>query len=240
MELLLPFIYRKGEENHVLKVVIAEDDFRVANIHERFLAKFTEMKVVGKALNAKQTMDMLREKHPDLLLLDVYLPDELGSDLLADIRAQFPYVDIMMITAAANKSLIEKALHYGVEHYFIKPVAMDHFQQTIEKYLEKRNLLQSEELVNQQLVDILFGNRTQEGTVKDQSLPKGIDMITLGKVKAVLKENEGFSAEQVGNLIGASRTTARRYLEYLISANECRAEVEYGIVGRPERKYYLK
>ncbi|MEH7378742.1 DNA-binding response regulator, partial [Neobacillus drentensis] len=70
-------------------------------------------------------------------------------------------------------------------------------------------------------------------------LPKGIDEITLGKVKnALLINNQGLSAEEVGKEIGASRITARRYLEYLSSIKEAKAEVVYGIVGRPERKYY--
>ncbi|MFD1458783.1 helix-turn-helix domain-containing protein [Scopulibacillus daqui] len=61
----------------------------------------------------------------------------------------------------------------------------------------------------------------------------------MSKVLDILdKSDSGLSAEQVGRRMGASRTTARRYLEYLISADYCRAEVEYGIVGRPERKYY--
>ncbi|MGB2130978.1 MAG: two-component system response regulator, partial [Marinobacterium sp.] len=45
------------------------------------------------------------------------------------------------------------------------------------------------------------------------------------------------SAEEVGTAIGASRTTARRYLEYLVSTRELEAGVNYGSVGRPERRY---
>lgn len=58
-------------------------------------------------------------------------------------------------------------------------------------------------------------------------------------MKAVLEtQQSGMSAEEVGNAIGASRITARRYLEYMSSVNELRTEVVYGIVGRPEKKYY--
>jgi len=222
-----------------IKAVIAEDDFRVAQVHEKFLGEFPCFKVVGKALNAKETLQLVREKKPDFLLLDVYFPDRLGVDLLADLRLQFPHLDIMMITAAAEKDFIEKALHYGVEHYFIKPVSLDQFKRAIKKYLDKKSLFQTADTVDQAWVDSLFGAARQEAASKETPLPKGIDAITLGKVKAVLLPDQGQSAEQVAEKIGASRTTARRYLEYLVSAHICRAEVEYGIVGRPERKYYL-
>lgn len=222
-----------------ITTVIAEDDFRVADIHEKFLKKFKEIQVIEKTLNGEQTLQILQEKTPDLLILDVYMPDMLGSDLLPIIRERFPKVSIIMITAAADKYSIEKALGYGVENYLIKPVNRDRFDEVIMDYIKKHSLLISEREIDQNYVDLLFGNKKQEKVKNDTVLPKGIDEITLGKVKNVLQvKKHGLSAEEVGNEIGASRITARRYLEYLSSINEAKAEVVYGIVGRPERKYY--
>ncbi|WP_026221854.1 response regulator [Bacillus sp. 37MA] len=222
-----------------IRVAIAEDDFRVADIHEKFLNRFEEIEVIGKALNAKQTIEILDQQKPDLLLLDVYMPDQLGSDLLPVIRQKYKQVDILMITAATDKEILEKALHYGVEYFLIKPVKMERFYQIIEEYLNKYQLLQSKREIDQDFVDLIFNKSSTSTTEQETSLPKGIDEITLSKVRTVLEiSNKGLSAEQVGVQIGASRTTARRYLEYLISARECKAEVVYGAVGRPERKYY--
>ncbi|MDM5360270.1 response regulator [Peribacillus sp. RS7] len=223
-----------------IRAVIAEDDFRVADIHEKFLKNFDEIEVVGKAVNAKKTLRILEQKSPDLLLLDVYMPDQLGTDLLPDIRQKFPNVDIIMITAATDKELLEKALHYGVENYLIKPVEMKRFNQVIEEYLKKAHLMKSKQEIDQDFVDLILKkgsavSETNDGT----ALPKGVDEITLAKVIEVLEASDiGLSAEQVSGQIGASRTTARRYLEYLISVKKCKAEVVYGVVGRPERRYY--
>ncbi|HWL12039.1 MAG TPA: response regulator [Ureibacillus sp.] len=221
-----------------IKAVIAEDDFRVAAIHEKFLGNFKEIDVVGKALNGKETIELLEEHRPDLLLLDVYMPDQLGTDLLPSIRKQFPEVDIIMITAATDKEILVKALNYGVEHYLIKPVKMELFNETIEAYLNKSQLIESKQEVDQDFVNQLFRKAASSNEVKESTLPKGIDEITLVKVSNVLKSsNTSLSAEEVSEQIGASRTTARRYLEYLITVKECKAEVVYGVVGRPERRY---
>ncbi|KON70601.1 transcriptional regulator [Peribacillus butanolivorans] len=223
-----------------IRAVIAEDDFRVADIHEKFLKNFEEIEVVGKAVNAKKTLRILEQKSPDLLLLDVYMPDQLGTDLLPSIRQKFPNVDIIMITAATEKEQLEKALHYGVENYLIKPVEMKRFNQVIEEYLKKAHLMQSKQDIDQDFVDLILkkGSATPE-TNDGPALPKGVDEITLTKVMEVLEISDiGLSAEQVSSQIGASRTTARRYLEYLISVKKCKAEVIYGVVGRPERRYY--
>ncbi|MFJ7467442.1 response regulator [Peribacillus frigoritolerans] len=223
-----------------IRAVIAEDDFRVADIHEKFLKNFDEIEVVGKAVNAKKTLRILEQKSPDLLLLDVYMPDQLGTDLLPDIRKKFPNVDIIMITAATDKEQLEKALHYGVENYLIKPVEMKRFNQVIEEYLKKVHLMKSKQEIDQDFVDLILKKSSSVSESNDgQALPKGVDEITLAKVIEVLEAGDiGLSAEQVSGQIGASRTTARRYLEYLISVKKCKAEVVYGVVGRPERRYY--
>ncbi len=222
-----------------VKVAIAEDDFRVANVHEKFLKKIPEVEIAGKALNAEKTLELLHTKKVDLLLLDIYMPDKLGTDILTTIRANFEDVDIIMITAATDKAFLEKAIRNGVQNYLIKPVKMDRFTDTVKEYIQSRNLLQNKEEVDQNIVDRLFKNSDESKTEDNRELPKGIDALTLNKVLEVLRNSQkGLSAEEIGKRMGAARTTARRYLEYLISVDKCRSEVEYGSVGRPERKYY--
>ncbi|WP_231687841.1 response regulator [Bacillus sp. FJAT-27251] len=222
-----------------IKVIIAEDDFRIAQIHEEYLRQVKGMELVGKALNAKETLNLLSEHKADLLLLDVYMPDRLGTDLLMEIREKHSDIDIILITAATDKEHLNKALKFGVQHYLIKPVTMETFVETMEKYKQTKKLLDSLPEVNQEVVNRLFGGF--EAKEDKQDLPAGIDYLTLKKVSKILKENAGgLPADKVGEKMGASRTTARRYLEYLVSTNQAYVEQEYGVVGRPERNYHIK
>ena len=191
-------------------------------------------------MNAEKTLELLDTTEVDLLLLDVYMPDQLGTDIIPTIRQNYEDVDIIMITAATDKTLVERAMRYGVQNYLIKPITIDRFTNTIEKYLKNKSLLKNKEEVNQDVVDKLFKNSEEHKRENEQMLPTGIDANTLHNILEVLKTSQGgLSAEQIGEKMGASRTTARRYLEYLISIDKCRSEVEYGAVGRPERKYLL-
>ncbi|MFD2683156.1 response regulator [Bacillus seohaeanensis] len=224
----------------MLNVVIAEDDFRVAQIHEEFLAKNKKMKLVGKAVNATETIEILNSQKVDLLLLDVYMPDKLGTELLHNIRAEHPNVDIIMITAAKEKAFLEKALRYGIEHYLIKPVTLEKFQETMNNYVRKKMTLESLSEVDQQVLDSLFSGQKTKEAEKRNNLPPGIDYLTLNKVTSILRdEKEGITSEKAGEKMGASRTTARRYLEYLVGTKVATVEHVYGIVGRPERRYRL-
>ncbi|MEH7225768.1 response regulator [Bacillus sp. JJ1566] len=223
----------------MINVLIAEDDFRVASIHEQFLQKMDGVNLIGKSSNAKETLEMLKKhENIDLLLLDVYMPDKMGTELLPIIRNLYPIVDIIMITAATEKKHLEESLRSGVFHYLIKPVTVEKFTETIKKYIEKKELLQSRNEVDQSFADHYFGGKLMQSVEKKIHYPKGIDPLSLEKVRVIINQlDSGITAEEMGERMGASRTTARRYLEYLASTSEVTAELEYGIVGRPERKY---
>ncbi|ASK62652.1 DNA-binding response regulator [Virgibacillus phasianinus] len=222
----------------MINVVIAEDDFRVAQIHEAFLGEISGVHLLGKAINASDTLKLLDSNSVDLLLLDVYMPDQLGTDLLHKIRLAHPGIDIIMITASNDKSFLEKALEYGVFQYLIKPVQLEQFKQTMEQYRKKKRFIDSTSKVNQEVLEQLFGNHAKK---EIKTLPPGIDSLTLGKVIELIQSNsDGLTSENVGQKMGASRTTARRYLEYLVRIDQVRAESVYGIVGRPERRYFYK
>ncbi|TYS70379.1 response regulator [Sutcliffiella horikoshii] len=225
----------------MINVAIAEDDFRIASIHEQFLEKVEGVRVVNKALNASQMIDQLAKGETDLILLDNFMPDECGASLLPLIRERFPEVDIIMITAATEKEVVEVALKYGVVDYLIKPVTFERFQHAIKTYLNRKAFIQDNDSYNQAVIDQFFHRKGwKEKEIQKDSHPKGIDQLTLEKVEGLLDNDyqDGWTAEQMGEQMGASRTTARRYLEYMISLEKVKAELEYGMVGRPERKYY--
>lgn len=224
----------------MIKVLIAEDDFRIAAIHESYIQKVQGFQVAGKAKSAKDLWGALQKEQVDLILLDVYMPDELGTNLLPLLRERHPEVDVIIITAATETMLLRDALHYGVVHYLIKPVTTQKFTQVLTEYKEKRELINSKDEVNQTMIDLFFGQIQEESQQKDErDLPTGINSLTLDKVKTFMTaEMNGITAEELGEKMGASRTTARRYVEYLVTTGECRAELAYGIIGRPERKYY--
>ncbi|MSO00098.1 response regulator [Bacillus paralicheniformis] len=223
----------------MIDILIAEDDFRVAQIHERLIEQLDGFNIIGKAANAKETMEILEVQKGDLLLLDIYMPDEMGTELIPVIRNRFPEVDIMIITAATETCHLQESLRAGVAHYLIKPVTAEKFKQVLLQYKKKRQTLLSQPQVSQSMIDQIFGG-CSSGSRQAEDLPTGINSITLQKIRDVLRDAaKGMTAEELGEKMGASRTTARRYAEYLVSKEEACAELEYGIIGRPERKYYL-
>ncbi|BDG47634.1 response regulator [Parageobacillus sp. KH3-4] len=227
-----------------IQVLIVEDDKRIAEINRRFVEKVEGYEVVGIATNEQEGKELVKVLQPDLVLLDIYFPDMNGIQFLKWIREHFVNIDIIMITAAREIDTLKQAMHGGVFDYIIKPIMLDRFTETLVKYKKyyhkMHELMKEKEWIGQEEIDQLIRRERISGDTEEE-LPKGIHRLTLEKVLAVVKQyQDGITAEEVGKLIGASRTTSRRYLEYLVSISQVTADILYGSVGRPERIYKLK
>ncbi|MDM5361156.1 response regulator [Peribacillus sp. ACCC06369] len=228
-----------------IEVLIVEDDLRIAEIQKLFIKKIEGFQTVGIASSYVEAKSFIEIMQPDLLLLDMYFPDMNGLDILKEIKQQSKQMDVIMITAAKEIEKVQEAIKIGIFDYIIKPVAFERFKQSLCRYQEYYIKLSEMEKgnfpVTQQQVDKLLRKEMNEKEREMTSLPKGIDRMTLEKVMVVLgKASPGLTAEIVAKEIGVSRTTARRYLEHLISEDKIDADLTYGTVGRPERVYAIR
>ncbi|KEK23338.1 response regulator [Bacillus gaemokensis] len=222
-----------------IEVLIVEDDIRIAEIHRRFTEKVKGFKVIGTATTGEQAKEWLDLVKPQLVLLDVYLPDMQGTELVTYIRRNLHDTDIIMITAASEVEVVRHALRGGVSDYIVKPLMFDRFRRSLENYQNKiQQLKQNQQLSLEQIEHLWFKGNVEMN--QDGYAPKGIDPLTLTKVRKYVSKvgQEGITAEVLSSEVGVSRSTARRYLEYLISEKKIYAELIYGNVGRPERRYF--
>ncbi|WP_309487167.1 response regulator [Peribacillus simplex] len=231
--------------NRDIEVLIVEDDLRIAEIQKLFIEKLEGFQTIGIASSYDEAKSFIEIMQPDLLLLDMYFPDMNGLDILKEIKQQSKQMDVIMITAAKEIEKVQEAIKIGIFDYIIKPVAFERFKQSLLRYQEYHIKLSELEKgnfpVTQQQVDKLLRKDMKEKEREQASLPKGIDRMTLEKVMVVLgKSSPGLTAEIVAKEIGVSRTTARRYLEHLMSEEKIDADLTYGTVGRPERVYAIK
>ena len=226
--------------SELIEVLIIEDDPRIADIHRRFIDKIEGFVVVGSAHTGAEAKDWVSAMKPDLVLLDVYLPDMMGTELMTFIQTESADTDIIFITAAAEVSIVKQAFRGGVIDYILKPLTFDRFQDSLHAYQEKRKTLASPGKLQEESIQLLWHPFKSGPHSSDITLtPKGIDPITMDKVVVELKQQtQGITAEKLGLECGLSRSTARRYLEFLVSESKARAELIYGTIGRPERRYF--
>ncbi|WP_342528381.1 response regulator [Chryseomicrobium sp. FSL W7-1435] len=221
----------------LIEVLIVEDDPRIARIHEKFVAAVDGFQTVGIAHSVAEAKIWLEELQPKLILLDVYLPDGLGIHLADYVKMNHSDIDIILITAATEMDVVRKAYSVGIEDYLIKPLTMQSFIERLSVYRMKQRVLMQDTQLTEEQIKQLFQTSIETAA---PLAPKGIDRLTRDKVMGVLANfREGITAESLGQELGMSRSTARRYLEYLVSEKTLSVEQVYGTVGRPERRYFL-
>ena len=223
-----------------IRTIIAEDDPRIAEIQHRFLEKLDGFEAIGLAHNLEDCREMINILEPDLVLLDIHFPDGNGLEFLKSLRDENLNIDVILVTAARDVESVKSAMHGGVFDYIVKPLEFSRMRDSLSRYRDHVERLNALDTVEQSDIDGLLPRVKTESQANPRTniLPKGIDALTLNKVRDLFQtvpKSQG--AEMVGQNIGISRTTARRYLEYLVSTNELVVDVSYGGVGRPERHY---
>ncbi|MFD0677409.1 MULTISPECIES: response regulator [unclassified Paenibacillus] len=222
-----------------LPVLVIDDDFMIAKVHASYIEQQEGYELAGIAGNYEQTMELARRLNPELLVLDVYLPDRSGIEVLRALRSEKISCDVILITAAKEIDIIEEAFQLGIFDYLIKPFDLDLLKGTLEKYRLFKNHLLSPAKPDQQFVEGLKKFRSAKPMTAQQQ-QKGIDLRTLERIKQCMMQTENpCSAEQIAHLSGVSRSTARSYLEYLIEHGIANEFLQYGTVGRPQRLFGL-
>ncbi|MDG3088049.1 response regulator [Vibrio hannami] len=219
-------------------VMILEDDVRASYTLESTINQHPNFEVVAISESCAEALLQFRLYRPNLVFVDITLPDGSGLDVIRQLREQNAQCDFIMTTAERDSAVIEKAVHLGVSDYLVKPIRMSRVQQALEDFHSFRLQLGESHMVDQGEIDQLF--RKSPAKTHRQT-PKGIDATTLETLKNILMTEQlsEFSAYDIGEKMNVSRVTARRYLEFLESEGVIRLVLNYNTGGRPKRLYQL-
>lgn len=219
----------------MIRTLVVDDDYRVAEIHRGYVERVDDFEVIGVVHTGVEALRVIDEVSPDLVLLDIYLPDLDGLEVARTLAMRARRPDLIFVTAARDVDSVRTAIGRGGLHYLVKPFDLATFREKLESYAAWRAQLASADDVDQREVDRMIGAlRTGDRA----SLPKGLSGVTLEVIETVLRDAAGtdLSAAEVAEAAGVSRVTARRYLEFLVESGRARIHMRYG-TGRPQHRY---
>jgi response regulator of citrate/malate metabolism len=221
-----------------IRTLVVDDDFRVARIHAAFVERVDGFAVAGVAQRAEQATEAIRDLRPDLVLMDVYLPDGDGIAVVRKTLELDEHPDFVIITAARDVTTVRAAMQVGAVHYLVKPFGFQALRERLESYRDLRARMAAlGPETDQSEVDALFGLLRGPATLPADP-PKGHSAPTLELVRNAVRAAGGdVSAAEVAELVGVSRPTAQRYLSYLAQHGIVRLQLRYGATGRPEHRY---
>jgi response regulator of citrate/malate metabolism len=219
-----------------LRTLIVDDDVRVADVHRGYVERVPGFAVCGVAHRGADALLRLGRDDPDLVLLDMYLPDIGGLDVCRRLRAAGSRVDVIAVTAAHDIDTVRGAVGLGVTQYLVKPFTFAAFRDKLDRYAAfRRRADRGGEAGGQAEIDALLA--VLRGSTA-APLPKGLSAETLELIARTLRAADGeLGATEAAERAGISRVTARRYLEHLVDEGRAELALRYGGTGRPEHRY---
>ncbi len=222
----------------MIRTLVVDDDFRVASIHAAYVERVPGFVVVGKVHSAQALAQSIGALHPDLVLLDLYLPDHHGLDVLKRLRqpsSAVADVDVIVITAANDPASVRAAMQSGALYYLLKPFGFPALEEKLLAYREMRAQLQKLSEADQSSVDRLYTAVPGGSHVAERGAGTPHTLVAVEDV--LLATGEELSASEVAARLGVSRATAQRYLAKLEAQGRVTVTLRYGSAGRPENRY---
>ena len=134
--------------DQTLKVLVIDDDFRVAGIHASIVDASPGFSVVGTARTLAEAKTLIATFSPDLLLVDVYLPDGDGIDLVGTSN-----IDAFVLSAADDIKTVRRAMRAGALGYLLKPFPQKRLVERLDRYVRYRHVLSGTQGLSQDKID---------------------------------------------------------------------------------------
>ena len=216
----------------MIGVLVVDDDFRVARLHAAMVERVPGFEVMGLAHTAADALAAAAELRPALVLLDEYLPDRRGTDILRELDAA-----VIMITADSDGASVRRAVTRGAINVVIKPFGHQVLAARLTAFARFWGQLGEAVSLDQEEVDRALAV-LHEGDRPAAAVPKGRSSVTTEAVVTALREaTDPLTAVAVADTVGISRATAQRYLSDLARAGRVELRLRYGTTGRPEHEY---
>lgn len=221
----------------MIRTLVVDDDFMAVSVHRDLVERVPGFTVVGQALSGRQALAQVERLRPDLVILDMYLPDISGIEVMRRMRADPGLTaDVIAVTSAKDVEILRAAMSLGVVHYVVKPFTFRVLRERLDSYAAAASRLETVQRPGQREVDRIYG-LLRAGS--EQALPKGISAPTLQLVADIVERSpDGITSASVADRAGFSAGVARRYLRHLVDAGSVTFTLRYGATGRPEHIYH--
>ncbi|MBR9786338.1 MAG: response regulator [Vibrionaceae bacterium] len=225
----------------MIKVVIVEDDPSIAELHHYFIEQVEQYQVVGiggSVQIARQLVDRIR---PDLVIVDNFLPDGLGVDLVYQWLSNEHRPECILVTAANDSDTVQKAHRFGAFDYLVKPMDYSRLTESLQRFAKVKNHMSSQDIFRQSQLDDLFHSGKSNKVELTQVELAGLDPFMYRQVIDLFTHiHIEHTAASISEQLPISKSTARRYLDKAVEQGDLVAFLEHGKVGRPTRVYRNK
>jgi DNA-binding NarL/FixJ family response regulator len=203
------------------RVLIADDHTLVRDGYRLMLDREEDLEVVGEAANGREAVELCRRLHPELVLMDVRMPEMDGLEATREIKVESPTTSVLVVTTYDNPDYLFEAVEAGAAGYVLKDAPKSELLDAV------RRTLEGESPLNQELAMQLISRFTREAPRPIESAPPApqrhrgasapaLEALTPRELEVLQLLAQGKSNPQIAQELVISRLTAKTHVERII------------------------
>lgn len=182
--------------SNMKKVIVIEDQTILRDLICQLVEGYTSMEVIAESGDGSEGYELCLEHNPDLVILDIMLPNLSGSEVLRRLKAKNPKINILIFSAASSNSMVNRLLKAGVTGYIEKDAGLDELEKAISLVADGRSYF------SPRVVEAMRELMVSGG--QDDSL----DSLTTREREIVQLIAESYSNKEIAAKLGMSVRTA--------------------------------
>ena len=183
------------------KVMIADDHSLIREGIKQLLEFDGSIEVVSEAANGIECLDKLEDSVPDILLLDINMPEKNGLEVLDEIKKKEYDIKVLILTVHNELEYLLKAVDIGVDGYILKDSRSDELKRAIHSVLAGENYIQAS------LIPALNNRLANRDIDKDK-----IDLLTSRELEVLIQVANGMINKEIATSLNISERTVKNHV----------------------------
>lgn len=212
---------------HMIKVMIAEDQELIRQSLEFVISNKEDMQIVALAATGKQAVELAKEKKPDIILMDIRMPEMDGVEATKIIKKMFPQIKIIVLTTFDDDEYVFDALKNGASGYLLKGISLNELVESI------RIVMNGGSLINPSIATKVckFFSQMAEADYTNKIQCDAISSLNKNELKIMKLIGMGLSNKEITKELNFSEGTVRNYISNILSKLDLRDRTQIAILA---------
>jgi len=193
-----------------IKVLLVDDHTVVLKGLAFFLSTQEDLDLVGEANNGKEALVKVGETNPDVILMDLYMPEMDGVEATAYIKKEYPNVKVIVLTSFSDQAHVLPALRAGASGYILKDVEPDQLVEAI-RSAYKGNIQLHPDIANALL------SQTLPVEEKEEEPSIQVDVLTARENEVLQLLAKGMSNKEIASVLVITEKTVKAHVSSILS-----------------------
>ena len=210
----------------MIKILIADDQELIRESLKIILSTNNEFEVIDTVGSGKEVVESIRRHIPDIILMDVRMPDMDGVQCTKFVKEVYPEIKVIVLTTFDDDEYIFSALKYGASGYLLKGVSLDELTSAI------KPVLQGGAIFNPNVaskVTKIFSEMAKNNIVAERIHDEDLPNLSDTEWKIIQQVSQGLSNKEIAEILKFTEGTIRNFLSVILDKLQLRVRTQLAI-----------